>query len=391
MARQRTKPSGKKVWAEEIERRLPDPGCPRCGGECVATSRIVFRKSCERNTRRAAEEWKAEREREVDRAWSEHVCGLSKSIPLVPLPTLDEFVVSFWGMLRETNAKRSSIYHYGSKWRWLQPHVGSLRLDELTRPVVMGLREKLRAAGMKAEPVIAMLSSLCSWAIACYPKQLESNPCAMVRGRRRAENRRKKPPAQVWTPEEAESVRELLPLGRERIAILLALECGMRKSEARGVYRSDFHLDALPPHVNICHTYTIVGSEWVESGTKSGEERDTPIPPRLVQELRWWVGKQGRTPRLLDREDGQPVSFKGSSSRVHKLLQETADAAGVKRIRYQDLRATFVTNELARGVPKAIVKVMIGHSGDDEFGLGLDVTDESYNRIGLEEMARWAR
>jgi len=57
-------------------------------------------------------------------------------------------------------------------------------------------------------------------------------------------------------------------------------------------------------------------------------------------------------PRLKEWENGEQAS----------VTREFCQSIGISEVKFHDLRATFITNLLARGVALAVVMSMVGHS-----------------------------
>ena len=170
---------------------------------------------------------------------------------------------------------------------------------------------------------------------------------------------------------------------RERIAYILAAWCGLRLSELRGLQRQDCHLDGAP-WLHVRRAVVRGPSGWAERPTtKSGKDRVLPLPAWIATELRPWAAFE-RTYLLAD-EGGLALRGGSYTSALMRGWRKAQDAAGVAPLRrWQDLRSTAATCWQADGVPRTVVKVLLGHSTEEGLG-GADVLGVHYERLGLDD------
>ncbi len=148
-----------------------------------------------------------------------------------------------------------------------------------------------------------------------------------------------------------------------------ALMTGMRSGELNALLWSDVDFDSQKIHV----TKSWSSKNGVKS-TKNERNRIVPISETFLGFLNELRLKSNPNephvlPRLEEWRRGQQA----------KVLREFCKRVGITSVRFHDLRATFITNMLAQGVPITKVMAIVGHSQ-------MNTTDE-YNRragIGLE-------
>lgn len=130
-----------------------------------------------------------------------------------------------------------------------------------------------------------------------------------------------------------------------------ALKTGMRSGEMFGLRWVDIDLDA---------NLISVSRQWTSRDgfheLKTGDWRVVPISSDLkglLLELR--AMQKGATefvlPRLSEWARGEQA----------KVLRQFCKASGITEIKFHDLRATFITNMLAQGVPLVKVMAIVGH------------------------------
>lgn len=113
---------------------------------------------------------------------------------------------------------------------------------------------------------------------------------------------------------------------------------GCRMSEATGLIRSDFDLEA--------------GTVHIQRNLKTeASDRVLKLPQPLVDELK---------PLLDLAEDGQV--FPVAQTTLFATFRRYTDKAGVPRIRIHDLRHSFATNAIGHGANIVAVSRYLGHS-----------------------------
>ncbi len=131
---------------------------------------------------------------------------------------------------------------------------------------------------------------------------------------------------------------------------VMALMTGMRSGELYALNWSDIDFEAR---------LISVTKQWTNKvgfgPTKSRRTRLVPISDELLSFLRDFKIKNGLEnvlPRFKEWENGEQAS----------VTREFCQSIGIPEVKFHDLRATFITNLLARGVPLAVVMSMVGHS-----------------------------
>lgn len=133
---------------------------------------------------------------------------------------------------------------------------------------------------------------------------------------------------------------------------VMALMTGMRSGELFALKWTDVDLDGQ---------ILSVSRQWTSrcgiGPTKTQRSRVVPISDELakfLKELRLKRGSESEfvLPHLPEWENGEQA----------KITQEFCQAIGVTTVKFHDLRATFITNLLARGESLARVMSIVGHT-----------------------------
>lgn len=131
---------------------------------------------------------------------------------------------------------------------------------------------------------------------------------------------------------------------------VMALGTGMRSGELFALNWSDVDFEAKI--ISITKQWT---SKVGIGPTKTRRSRVVPISEELLhflKELKLKSSGEGVLPRFPEWENGEQA----------QVTREFCQAIGITSVKFHDLRATFITNLLARGVPLAVVMAMVGHS-----------------------------
>lgn len=228
----------------------------------------------------------------------------------------------------------------------INPYLGGLKVSALTVAVVRDWQDKLRkgvpAPGqMKGEPrtadmvkrVTTSLGSLIGDAVerghvgTNVVRNLRAN---RKRGKERKAERRAKGRLKIGvdipTPTEIDAILRAAA-GRWRPLLLVAIRCGLRASELRGLPWSDVDLKKGEIHVRQrADAYNRIGPPKSESG-----ERGVPIPPATIKALKEWKLKCPRNARhelqyVFPNGEG---NIENHANIVTRGLAPTLIAAGV--------------------------------------------------------------
>ena len=147
---------------------------------------------------------------------------------------------------------------------------------------------------------------------------------------------------------------------------VLALFTGMRSGELFALKWTDIDMESRSVHVS---------KSWSsKSGIKSTKNQKTRIVP---------MGDQlsGFLKRLkLERGDDEfvlPRLIEWQRGGAARVLGELCKAIGITKIRFHDLRATFITNLLTQGESLARVMAIVGHAD-------IETTNRYLRKAGIE-------
>lgn len=147
---------------------------------------------------------------------------------------------------------------------------------------------------------------------------------------------------------------------------VIALMTGMRSGELFALRWTDIDFEAKTISVS---------KQWTSkngfSSTKTRRSRVVPISEDLLKFLKEWKLKRGSDEFVLPHL----TEWKTGTQAV--VTREFCESIGITPIKFHDLRATFITNLLARGESLARVMAIVGHHQ-------LKTTNGYLRRAGVE-------
>jgi integrase len=239
-------------------------------------------------------------------------------------------------------------YDYQLK-KWTLNAWGNLEIKAITPAMVRelifaGLGDKLRPSSRRS--ILKMIRRM--FQIAVENARLDRNPCAGI------SFKVPEPDSKVLSNSEAEIFLREAKLTNHRFFPhwFLALKTGMRNGELLGLIWNDIDFEA---------SMISVSKQWGRKTgfmpTKSQRSRVVPISEDLLQYLKELKLAHGK-----EREFVLPRSTEWEQGEQARITREFCTAIGITPIKFHDLRATFITNLLSRGVPLAQVMAVVGHS-----------------------------
>jgi integrase len=136
----------------------------------------------------------------------------------------------------------------------------------------------------------------------------------------------------------------------ERAILLFPLDTGARAGEQLALEWGD-----IDWHNNLV-MFRRSSTRGEVGPTKSGRERKVPLTERLAEALRRVKHLRGKL--VFCRVDGKPLTL----WQLHERLWGTCRRAGLREIRWHDLRHSFASHLVMGGVPLRLVQDWLGHS-----------------------------
>jgi integrase len=304
------------------------------------------------------------------------------------IPSVDEAADSLRERLTVSGARRSYLEGCESMQRvHITPRLGSRPVTEVTSAHVQALAGAMLRAGRSPKTVRNVLSFLHSiFEHAIDKGWTRENPVrrAARPGRRRQGDA--EPDLQFLTLHELEAVLRAIPdevvvrppaatrKGRRgpapppppdvlgpvlRVLILAAAMTGLRQSELLGLRWRD--IDWTAQRIRVRNTF-VRGEHSKQGKSDLSTRRSVPMADRVARELDRY---SKRTAYRADDDlvfahpqTGSPLD----RSKVTKRFKKACKDAGVRPVRFHDLRHTFATRLAASGQPLRMIQEFLGHA-----------------------------
>jgi integrase len=232
--------------------------------------------------------------------------------------------------------------------KWINSKWGNLELREITKTQVYQIIfEDLagRVSPNTQKSILKMVRRI--FQLAVEEGALDRNPTTGIQVKVPEVEQK------VLTNSEVEIFLREAKLTRHRLypAWFMALKTGMRSGELMALTWNDINLDGK---------MISVSKQWTNktgfAPTKTRKSRVVPISEDLcvfLKQLKLEHGSKSEfvLPRLTEWSRGMQA----------QVTREFCTAIGVTSVKFHDLRATFITNLLARGVSLAQVMAVVGH------------------------------
>ena len=265
----------------------------------------------------------------------------------------------------------------------LIPAFGGLLLKQLTWVVIQNYYGQ--AKGKISNNTIGHHHRVLSESLKFAVRQgyLGQNPCALTdlpQGHKKT--------MRTLTPEEATI---LLDVGKDNYfypVFYTALSSGLRQAELLGLHWRDLDLDMLSISVN--QVLVKRGGKAVFKEPKTAHSRRrVSMTPKLAVFLRQYKASREvlylELGKILSLDDLVFTSYRGeplNASVLSHNFHRVATKAGLKGVRFHDLRHTFASLMLMRGAKPKVISEALGHAS---VGFTMDV----YSHIieGMQEEA----
>jgi integrase len=302
--------------------------------------------------------------------------------------TVTDAVDSLCRKLSLEGARKSYLVGCRSMQRvHIDPHIGAEPVDKVMSAEVEALASAMVASGLKQKSVHNVLVFLHGvFEHAIDRGWTRDNPVRRAARPKRRRTRDANPDLQFLPMTELAAVARAIPdeaverapapsrRGRRgpapppardvlgpvlRIVVLTAGMSGLRRSELLGLRWRD--VDWRAQRIRVRNTY-VLGEHSVDGKSDLSTRRSVPMADRLARELDGWSRRTAFNADddlvFAHPETGNPLD----GSKVSRRFKAACRAAGVRPVRFHDLRHTFATRLAAAGVPLRTIQEYLGHA-----------------------------
>jgi len=331
-------------------------------------------------TREAAERVK----REIEARLALGDVGFLKAEHKPSLPTFKEYSEKWTKRYAEVECKYSTVYGYKLLLnRHLVPEFGQLELDRISREHVKDLAARLAGMGLSRNSVRRVISLLAEILNAALDDRLiERNAAARIL-RSRKDKEEKFQPSPLTPDEQTKLLNAARAESLERYALLLvALRTGLRRGEVVALQWGDIQFGADDTNVSrfievrrnyVYGRFTSPKSHRSRRVDMSAELRRTLLELRDTRLLEAFAAGKSS----IAEEFVFPSSTGGvldPDNMIRDCFLPTLQAAGIRAIRFHDLRHTFGAMLIATGAPLNYVKEQLGHAS-------IQITVDTYGHL----------
>lgn len=269
---------------------------------------------------------------------------------------------------RSRSGWRGATYGAYAGWsgRWIIPHLGRVRLSELSVARVQRMVDTLSASGLAPRTVRNVLRLLGgALGHAVDMELIPRNYASKVKSPQTPRTRRP-----IWSRDDVLKVYDHVAGDPFMTAFYrVSLSTGVRPGELRALSWQDVDLDKRVLHVRRTMTRDDQRRTVVGKRPKTGTERTIALAPTCVTALVAWKQVQVQTRRnamtwdignwiFTSHNDGRIMSDNG----LRLMHERTIRDAGVPRITLHGLRHSFATLAMEQGAHPKVVSEVLGHS-----------------------------
>lgn len=266
--------------------------------------------------------------------------------------------------------------------------LGSLKLQAVKPHHIQGALDHLVKEGIARRTILKVYQLLrAAFDEAVRMELVARNPVVSVRPPKPSQLAEGEPAPKPGRTLEPFEIRALLQTAQGHpmeLFFRLLLGMGLRRGEALGLKWGD--IDFERAELRVQRAWTKLGSEGEITAPKTlKSKRVLPIPPDLLEALREKYAELSlRKPPEELREDWLFPSRDGETpvypDHPNHVLRALCKKAGIRPCRIHDLRHTWGSLMLARGVPLEVVSERLGHAS-------FEITLRVYRHV-LEEERR---
>lgn len=286
-------------------------------------------------------------------------------LPAGRVPTVAEFLRSWLETSVKPRLKPLTYASYKvNVEKHLVPTLGRYRLDQLTPLHVQEMMNERLATGLSTKSV-AYIHQVLRTALGLAARwDMVSRNVARLVDRPRIQRKEINP----LTPDEARSFLAAVRGHRLEALFSVALALGLRQGEALGLRWDD--IDFAAGTLRISHQLQRIDSKLTLVPPKTEKSRRTLVMPSMIVERlrehqkrqvaeKLWAGSKWQESGLVfANRVGQPTQARRVIEQFHEALAH----AGLRRVRFHDLRHSCATLLMVQGVSPRVVMAVLGHS-----------------------------
>lgn len=214
-------------------------------------------------------------------------------------------------------------------------------------------RDGGRLADRNANKILADFRAIWNWGADEY--ELPPNPSAGIKKHKELTSER----PDFYSPEEVHALLDAAGTERDRLIYLVAAFAGLRRGEVISLRWS--HIDFERAYMHVVESV----SAGQDSRVKDEEGRSVPLAPQVALALGAWKPDDAQPNDLLfqaQRYKKGRGKKKLDGDALSTRYREARDRAGLRKLRFHDLRHTFGSLAVDGGASLVQVQAWMGHA-----------------------------
>ncbi|MGD6781358.1 tyrosine-type recombinase/integrase [Sutcliffiella horikoshii] len=288
--------------------------------------------------------------------------------------TLGEYITKWLENKRDISLETRST-NEGHLRNHILPIIGSIQLQKVSVSDIEKLIESLYDKGL-ADGTVRKVYNLVNtcFKVATKKELLIKNPFDLLE--KGDKPKKGKAKFDYWTTDEVKHFFKVLD-HRQRIMFVLAIRCGMRRSEICGLRWKDINFS----NKSLSIIQTLRPQQGLKIGTKSSaSSRSIALSETVIIELqrhrklileeRLACDEYQDNDLVVCQPNGLPVSLGNFDKFWKRIIKNT----GMRYIKFHELRHTCASLLLSAGVHPKVVKELLGHSS-------ISITIDTYTHL----------
>lgn len=273
-------------------------------------------------------------------------------LPEKKIPAFGE-VAQEWLVYKKTRVEDTTWRMYEAHLRLhfedvIQIKISAVRIADVEKFINARLTEGMNISTLRK--LLGTFNQVMSYAV--RHRLIESNPVRDAERPKRGKDYGKK--IEILNADEIREVLSAADNPKYRMLFHLAIMSGARQGELLGLHWSD--IDWKNRQIHIQRTYN--HGQFRKPKTKTSDRR-IDIGPGVIRELKKWKPQCPPSELVFPTKNGNPISQSGM---LRRHFYPALAKAGVKKIRFHDLRHTYASLLIAQGENVKYIQTQMGHS-----------------------------
>lgn len=289
-----------------------------------------------------------------------------------------------WLKYKKPNIREHTWKNYeGHVRNSLKPFFGDSKINRINYPSItkfISHENERKASVYHVRKSLIILSGIMKYAV--KKRLIDSNPCMDIDQEDRPKGQSRYKDAEgmeILRPDEIRQFLDKVDGMKYQTLFMLAIMSGARQGELLGLMWSD--IDWYNSQVIIKRTYQ--HGRFYEPKSETSK-RKIDLGPTIIHQLKKWKLQciPNEKDLIFPSDTGTPLD---KNNLVQRQFEPALRRAGLRKIRFHDLRHTFASLLIAQGEHPKYIQVQMGHSS---INVTMDVYGHLMNTVNQESAKR---